>query len=389
MTAERDGDEAARALAAREAEARAALGAAIRAAGGWLDFERAMDLLLYSPGLGYYTGGARKFGAGGDFTTAPEVSPLFGQGLATGIAPVLRATGGDLLEIGAGSGALAADLLPALAAENALPARYRILELSAELRQRQRERLARLPAALATRVEFVHAPPQATWRGVLVANEVLDALPVRRFACRAGRVLDRGVSMGADGAPVWVDRPAAPAHAAEVRRLFGGEPPADDYESEWCPRTGAWLRAVTQQLTHGVALFADYGLPRHEYYHPTRDRGTLRCHYRHRAHEDPWLHLATQDITAWVDFTRVAESADECGLQVAGYTTQAAFLLATGIEARVAATDDVRARARLAHAARRLVMPEEMGETFKLIALARGWDAPLAAFSLRDLRSRL
>ncbi len=376
MTAERDADET-----AREAEARAALGAAIDGAGGWLDFERAMDLLLYSPGLGYYTGGARKFGAGGDFTTAPELSPLFAQGLATGVAPVLRETGGDVLEIGAGSGALAADLLAALAAEGALPARYRILELSAELRERQRERLARLPATLASRVEFVHAPPDSSWRGVLVANEVLDALPVRRFVCRDGRVFDRGVTMGADGAPSWADRPMSPAHADEVRRLLGGEDLPDDYESEWCPRMAAWLRAVTEQLTQGVALFADYGLPRHEYYHPTRERGTLRCHYRHRAHDDPWVHLATQDITAWVDFTRVAESADECGLDVLGYTTQAAFLLATGIEARVAAVDDVRSRAQLAHAARRLMMPDEMGETFKLIALGRGWDAPLAAFS--------
>jgi len=384
MTNDGDADEA-----VREAEARDALASAIAAAGGWLDFEQAMDLLLYAPGLGYYTGGARKFGAGGDFTTAPELSPLFAQGLATGIAPVLRDTGGDVLEIGAGSGALAARLLAALEVEGALPRRYRILELSADLRERQRERLALLPPTLRSRVEFVLVPPEDAWRGVLVANEVLDALPVRCFALRDDRVFERGASLAADGAVRWAERPAAAAHAAEVRRLFGDGALPDDYESEWCPRLGAWLRAVTQSLTAGIALFADYGLPRHEYYHPTRDRGTLRCHYRHRAHDDPWMHPATQDITAWVDFTRVAEAADDGGLDVLGYTTQAAFLLATGIEARVAAADASRTRAQLAHEARRLMMPEEMGETFKLMALGRGWDAPLAAFSLRDLRSRL
>jgi len=374
---------------AREAEAREALANAIVAAGGWLDFEHAMDLLLYAPGLGYYTGGAHKFGTGGDFTTAPELSPLFAQSVATGIAPVLRDTHGDVLEVGAGSGALAAGLLAALEAEGTLPRRYRILELSAELRERQRERLGALPSALRSRVDFVLAPPEDAWRGVLLANEVLDALPVRCFAVRGGRVLERGASLAADGSVQWSERPATAAHEAEVRRLFGESPLPEDYESEWCPRAGAWLRAVTQTLARGIALFADYGLPRHEYYHPTRDRGTLRCHYRHRAHDDPWMHPATQDITAWVDFTRVAEAADDIGLDVLGYTTQAAFLLATGIEARVAAADATRARAQLAHEARRLMMPEEMGETFKLMALGRGWDAPLDAFSLRDLRSRL
>ena len=375
--------------AAREVEARAALSRAIDAAGGWLDFEQAMELLLYAPGLGYYTGGAQKFGAGGDFVTAPELSPLFAQGIASGIAPVLRETRGDVLEIGAGSGALAVALLEALEAEGAPPARYRILELSAELRERQHERFASLPVALRSRIEFVLAPPAHEWTGVLVANEVLDALPVRCFACRDDRVLERGAALAPDGRAHWAERPAAPAHAAEVRRLLGDGPLPEGYESEWCPRTGAWVRAVTQALVRGVALFADYGLPRHEYYHPTRDRGTLRCHYRHRAHDDPWMHPATQDITAWVDFTRVAEAADDAGLDVLGYTTQAAFLLATGIESRIAAAEGTRARAQLAHGARRLLMPDEMGETFKLMALGRGWDAPLPAFALQDLRSRL
>ncbi|MET0291157.1 MAG: SAM-dependent methyltransferase [Steroidobacteraceae bacterium] len=372
----------------REALAREALAESIRAAGGWLDFERAMDLLLYAPGWGYYTGGARKFGQGGDFVTAPEISPLFGQCIAAAIAPVLAATEGDVLEIGAGSGVLAVDLLTELAVLGALPRRYRILELSTELRERQRERFESLPAELKSRIEFLHEPPREAWRGALVANEVLDALPVQRFVTRDGQVFTRGASLAADGSPEWAERLASAAHADEVRRLFGEAALPEDYHSEWCPRLGAWLRAVTDKLERGIALFADYGLPRHEYYHPTRERGTLRCHHRHRAHDDPWVHLATQDITAWVDFTRVAEAADEAGLDVLGFTSQAAFLLATGIEARVASVTDVRARARLAHEARRLLMPDEMGEVFKLIALGRGVDEP-PGFHLRDLRNRL
>lgn len=369
---------------------RAALLAAIRAAGGWLDFERAMDLLLYAPALGYYTGGARKFGAGGDFTTAPELSPLFGLGLAAQMAPVLQAVEGDVLEIGAGSGALAATLLPELQRLDALPARYRILELSAELRARQRERLAELPSTLASRVEFLTAPPDAPWRGVLVANEVLDALPVQRFVWREKAICSLGVGSDGEGALCWREAAAPPGLAAEVARMFSDLPqPADGYVSEVCPRLGAWLRAVSEQLTHGVALFADYGLPRREYYHPTRSTGTLRCHYRHRAHDDPWLHPGTQDITAWVDFTRLAEAADDAGFDVLGYTSQAAFLLATGIEARVAAATGDVARARLASQARQLLMPDEMGEVFKLMAFGRGVDLPLAGFALRDLRNRL
>jgi SAM-dependent MidA family methyltransferase len=383
-------DETSRVTLAREAEVRAVLCAAIHAAGGWLDFERAMDLLLYAPGLGYYTGGARKFGAGGDFTTAPELSPLFGLGLATQVAPLLQALDGDVLEIGAGSGALAATLLPELQRLDALPTRYRILELSAELRERQRERLAALPPTLAKRVEFLIAPPAAPWRGVLIANEVLDALPVQRFVWREEAIRSLGVGNDAEGAPGWREAPAPAALAAEVARVFSDLlQPADGYVSELCPRVGAWLRAVTEHMTHGVALFADYGLPRREYYHPTRSTGTLRCHYRHRAHDDPWLHPGTQDITAWVDFTRVAEAADDAGLEVLGYTSQAAFLLATGIEARVAAAEGDLARARLASQARQLLMPDEMGEVFKLMALGRGVDLPLAGFALRDLRNRL
>jgi SAM-dependent MidA family methyltransferase len=384
MTAEGNDDEI-----RREALARESLAEAIDHAGGWLDFERAMDLLLYAPGWGYYTGGARKFGRHGDFVTAPEISPLFGQCLATAIAPQLRSADADVLEIGAGSGVLAVDVLGELAALGALPRRYRILELSAELRERQRERLASLPESLRTRIEFLETPPQAPWQGALIANEVLDALPVQRFACRDGSVFAAGVALAADGALAWAERPAGPERAAEVRALFGEDALPDDYHSEWCPRLGAWLRAVTEQMERGIAVFADYGLPRHEYYHPSRDRGTLRCHYRHRAHDDPWMHPATQDITAWVDFTRVAEAADGLGLDVLGYTTQAAFLLGTGIESRVAAAVDQQARARRAHEARQLLMPGEMGEVFKFIALGRGVDEPLAGFHLQDLRNRL
>ncbi len=376
--------------ATRELEARAALEAAIRAAGGWLEFERAMDLLLYSPALGYYTGGARKFGDGGDFITAPEISALFGQCIATQIAAVIAATEGDVLEIGAGSGTLALVLLEELARLGATPRRYRILELSLELRERQRDRLARLPPSLADRVEFLLEPPREAWRGAVIANEVLDALPVQRFRASGDGVALLGAALDGQGRLGWAERGPSASQAAEIARLRPSpEPWPDGYVSEWCPRLAPWLQAVTAPMTQGIALFADYGLPRREYYHPTRDRGTLRCHWRHRAHDDPWVHLGTQDITAWVDFTRVAEAADDAGLDVLGYTSQAAFLLGTGIEARIASSPNDVARARLVSEARQLLMPDGMGESFKVMALGRGIDEPLAGFRVRDLRERL
>jgi SAM-dependent MidA family methyltransferase len=370
-----------------------ALRARIDAAGGWLAFDAYMDLVLYAPGLGYYSAGASKLGAGGDFTTAPEISPLFGRCLARHCAEVLAALpdGGDVLELGGGTGRLAYDVLATMASIGTLPVRYRILEVSADLRERQRALLGSLPADLAARVEWIDTPPAEGWRGALLANEVLDALPVECFAWRGGAVFERGVALDEQGAPTWAERPARPRLAAEVHRIradAGVEWP-DGYLSELCLRAGPWIGEVTRTLQQGVALFIDYGLARREYYDPRRSTGTLRCHYRHRAHEDPFAYPGLEDISAWVDFTRVAEGADAAGLDVLGYTTQAALLLGLGIEGEVAGAPDDVMRFRRASEARQLLMPQEMGETFKAIALGRNWDAPLSGLAHQDLTARL
>lgn len=368
------------------------IGERVRAAGGWLPFDAYMQVALYEPGLGYYSAGAHKLGAGGDFTTAPEMSPLFGRCLAHHCAQVLGALGGgDVLELGAGSGRLAFDVLTTLAALDAVPARYLILEVSADLRERQQALLATLPPALAARVQWLDAAPAEGWQGVLLANEVLDALPVTCFAWRAGALRERGVALDGHGHPAWSERPASAALCAEVERLRADAGAAwpEGYTSELCLRVGPWVAEVTRAMTRGVALFIDYGLPRRDYYHPQRSAGTLRSHYRQHAHDDPFAHPGLEDLTAWVDFTRVAEAADAAGLDVLGFATQAALLLALGIEGEVAAAQDERTRVARAGEARRLLMPDEMGEHFKAIALGRGWDQPLAAFRYQDLRSRL
>ena len=226
---------------------------------------------------------------------------------------------------------------------------------------------------------------------MLLANEVLDALPCEAFALRAEGFFERGVGLEADGGFAWRERAAPPALAAELARLLDGlrDPPQPDYGSELCTRVGPWIAEVTAALQQGVALFIDYGLPRAHYYLPERSMGTLRCHHRQRAYDDPFLHPGLQDVTAWVDFTRVAEAADACGLEVLGFTTQAAFLLSTGIEARVLETPAGLERIRLAAEARQLLGADAMGEAFKVMALGRGELPPLAGFDALDLLSRL
>jgi len=366
------------------------LQAAIRAAGGWLPFDEYMALALYAPGLGYYSAGAHKLGAGGDFTTAPEISPLFGRCLARHCAQVLESLGGGyVLEVGAGSGRLAFDVLCAMNETACLPARYRILEVSADLRERQRALLATLPASAASRVEWLEGPPTEQWQGALIANEVLDALPVESFVWQDGVPLERGVVRDDSGALAWKTRPAPAPLRAEILRLHEGLQWHDDYTSELCMRAAPWIAEMTGSLSSGVALFIDYGLPRREYYHADRSAGTLRCHYRQRAHDDPFAHPGMQDITAWVDFTRVAEAADAAQLQVLGFATQMAMLLGLGIEAEIIAAPDQATQIRRASEARQLLMPNEMGERFKVIALGRDFNAPLAAFAHQDLRRTL
>jgi SAM-dependent MidA family methyltransferase len=375
---------------AHEARVIAVIRAALAQAGGWLSFARYMDLALYAPGLGYYVAGAHKLGTGGDFVTAPELSPVFAHCLAGEVGAVLAALGGgDIVEIGAGSGALAADLLTALAEDGRLPDRYRILETSPDLRARQQARIGALPMALAGRVEWLDRIPTTPFRGALLSNEVLDALPVERFRIRGAGVEALGVAW--NGARFhWAPAPADAALCTAVAALGMDLP--DGYVGELCPGLGAWLDSVTAPLAAGVALLVDYGYARAEYYAPWRDGGTLGCFHRHRRHDDPFIHVGLQDLTAWVDYTAVAEAALAAGLEVAGFTTQAHFLLANGFEARLAAhrasLDEAGAVA-AGQAARRLLMPAEMGERFKCIALSRDYAAPLRGFALRDFTATL
>jgi SAM-dependent MidA family methyltransferase len=370
---------------ARVAEA---VRAGIEAQGGWLPFDDYLRLVLHAPGIGYYSAGSVKFGPSGDFVTAPEVSGLFARCLANQCAPLLRAVGGEILELGAGTGRMAAGLLTRLAELGEVPKRYCILEPSADLRARQAALLQTLPAELGSRVEWLDALPETPMAGVMLANEVLDALPFRRFVIENALRLERGVGLSAAGELMDADRPAGGELRAELARLApAGWPP--HYVSELCPMVEPWIDSITQSLARGVLLLIDYGLPRHEYYHPQRDRGTLRCHFRHRAHDDPLIYPGLQDITAWVDFTRVAEAGVDARLEVAGYCTQAAFLLANGIEAEVAAARDELERARLSSQAQSLLLPGEMGERFKVMALTRDFDEPLGGFALQDLRRTL
>jgi SAM-dependent MidA family methyltransferase len=372
---------------------RARIADAIRAAGGWLSFERYMDLALYAPALGYYSGGAQKFGAGGDFTTAPEVSRLFGGCVARQCAEVLERLGtGSILEIGAGSGRLAADLLPRLAALGRLPERYLILDVSPDLRARQALRLSALPAPLRERVVWLDAPPTAGFDGVVLANEVLDALPVQRFRRTPDSTFEIGVALR-EGAFVWTAVPADAALTASCTRLelAAAAPWQLPYESEYCPRLAAWAGSVTAPLRRGVVLWFDYGLPRSQYYLPERSEGTLICHFKHRVELDALRRPGLQDITAWVDFTALAEAGRASGFELAGFTTQTYFLTGAGLEQEIrdlAAEDPARAP-RLGNEARRLVLPGEMGERFKAMAWQRGIDAGLCGFSLRDLRDSL
>jgi SAM-dependent MidA family methyltransferase len=363
--------------------------------GGVIGFDAFMRLALYAPGLGYYSAGATKFGGAGDFVTAPEVSSLFSRCLARQVADILEVTGGDVLELGAGLGTMAADVLTELAALERLPERYLIMEVSADLAARQRARIGALPATLASRVEWLERWPAQTMRGVVLANEVLDAMPVARFRLRgtpgAQVVRALGVSdVGRGFAWAETDPPPELEHAVSGMLAALPAPLPDGYESEICLAFQPWVASLAAQLEHGVALLIDYGLPRAHLYHPERVTGTLRCHFRHRAHDDPFVNVGLQDITAWVDFSRVAEAADSAGLETLGFATQAAFLIGAGIESLLTtemglAADDIQHRARLAGEARRLMLPGEMGEIFKVIALGRGFHEPLAGFSTQQL----
>ena len=352
----------------------------IRAAGGWISFARYMELALYAPGLGYYSAGSHKLGAAGDFITAPELSPLFGRTLARPLAELLAQDIPDLIELGAGSGALAAVLLAELAALNHLPQRYLILEVSADLRQRQQAHLAATVPQLAGRVSWLEQLPDHL-NAIVIGNEVLDALPVHRVRVQQGGIEEIGV-IANDDHFAWECRPAP----ATLQQAVSPHDLPDDYETEINLAAPALITSLAQRLSRGALLFIDYGFPAHEFFHPQRNRGTLMCHYRHQAHTDPFLWPGLQDITAHVDFSAVARAGT--ALDLLGYTGQAQFLINCGITellAVVPAADAAR-YAPLAAQAQQLLSPAEMGELFKVIALGRGITTPLSGF-LRGDRS--
>jgi SAM-dependent MidA family methyltransferase len=352
---------------------------------GWIPFSRFMELVLYAPGLGYYTAGARKFGQEGDFVTAPEISPLFGRTLARQAAEIMAHSAPEILELGAGSGKLAADLLLELERMGSLPEHYSILEVSADLRERQQTLLRERAPHLLARVSWLDALPERI-SGAVIGNEVLDALPVHLVRWGDGDIVERGVSYEGDGF-AWRDQPVQNPellHAAQRIDV------PDGYQSEISLSACGLVRSLCERLHKGVLLFIDYGFGAGEYYHPQRSQGTLMCHYRHHAHDDPFFLVGLQDITAHVDFSAIAESAAESGAHLLGYTSQAHFLINNDIIRfmQESAPENPRDYLPLAAQLQKLTSPAEMGELFKVIALGKGVEMPLSGFSRGDL-SRL
>ncbi|MCR4302215.1 MAG: SAM-dependent methyltransferase [Sulfuricaulis sp.] len=358
----------------------------ITASGEAISFTRFMELALYAPGLGYYAAGKHKFGEKGDFITAPELGPVFARCLARPCHSLLNQLGGgDILEVGAGSGALAADLLLELQSLGRLPERYLILELSADLRARQTETIRLKAPHLFGRVHWLAGLPEK-FRGMVMANELLDAMPVTRF-----KVTEAGVNEFYVGWEnnhfVWREKPAGSSLRARVEPLGL----AAGYISEINLRAEAWVRSIADILKQGSMLLIDYGFPAAEFYHPQRTQGTLMCHFKHHAHDEPLRLVGLQDITTHVDFSAIAEAGIDAGLDLLGYASQAAFLLGCGLEQIMAASDprDVHSHMALTQQIKKLTLPHEMGELYKVIAFGRGVQQPLPGFTLQDRRERL
>jgi SAM-dependent MidA family methyltransferase len=352
------------------------IGAELGAARNWIPFARYMELVLHEPGLGYYASGARKLGAGGDFVTAPELSPLFGRALARQIAQLLQ-PGDAILEFGAGSGALAETLLSEFQDIN-----YKILEPSAELADRQRK-------SIGSKAEWIDHLPRH-FRGVMLANEVVDAMPVHALAWTRAGVLERGVCAN-EGQLAWCDRAADGSVLSESKKIKLELPPSGRYESELALFARAWMRSLGRFLERGAILVIDYGFPAREYFHPQRSMGTLACHYRHRVHGDPFYLPGLQDVTAHVDFSALARAAADGALELLGFANQAQFLVNCGITDLLAAEDPADPKRYLpaASAVHKLLSPSEMGELFKVLAVGRGVSKPLLGFASGDRRGSL
>ncbi len=365
---------------------------------GWINFSDFMNIALYEPGLGYYSGGLQKFGRKGDFITSPEVSPMFGQCIANQVSEVLLnfRNSNDkevyIIEFGAGSGVLAVDVLLQLENIVSLPDQYLILELSAELQQRQKETIKNKAPHLFEIVRWLDCLPDDVTNAVVVANEVLDAMPVECFKVVANTI--ETLTIGFDNDEL-VSR-YVPAGDAVIEKISTTEQRSEikfsnDYASEFNPAISGWLAGIESGIKNSVIFLIDYGYNEKEYYHPDRVNGTLMCYYQHRAHENFLWWPGLQDITAFVNFTDVAYSAVDLGMNVSGYTTQAAFLLANGLSEIHASqvTDDVKQQVRLSQQIKTLTLPSEMGDRFKVMALTKNYDEPLRGFSMLDLRSRL
>jgi SAM-dependent MidA family methyltransferase len=356
---------------------------AIFAAGGKISFSDYMNLVLYAPGLGYYSAGAKKFGADGDFVTAPEISALFGQCVARAIASTITQTKGAVLELGSGSGKLAWDILLALDKLNCLPEKYYLLEISADLVERQRQRLQALPVHLADRLEWLNTLPE-NFSGAIIANEVLDVLPVHIVRFEGIETSLRGVENTHDGF-AWCDLDATADEdivnsAIAIKQRYLAEPQSSNYETEVCVQAQSWVSALASSLSQGAILLIDYGFRAAEYYHPSRSTGTLMCHYRHFAHTDPFYLPGLQDITAHVDFSAVAHAGMAAGLTLCGYTTQAQFLIQAGLLEIAPQNDDNLSMLKNSTEIQRLVSPAEMGEFFKVIGFSKNCDEALDVF---------
>jgi len=375
--------------AAHSRELIAAISHEIGARGGWIPFARFMEMLLYQPGLGYYAAGARKFGAAGDFVTAPEMSPFFGRALACQVAQVMDAAAPVVLEVGAGSGRLAADLLRELERIDKLPQRYDILDLSADLRERQQATLVAAVPHLLPRVNWLDRLPEE-FAGVVVANELLDAMPAHVVAWREAGIYERGVELDEVGGFTWNERPACGPLLAAAEEIGAQCSLPPGYESEISLAARAWAGEWGHRLRCGALLLIDYGFPRREFYHQQRGRGTLMCHYRHHSHPDPFYLPGLQDVTVHVDFTAIIAAADAAGLDLLGYTSQGQFLLNCGILDLLGKEQPgTPGHVRASGAINKLLLPHEMGELFKVIAIGRGIDRPLLGFASGDQSRRL
>jgi SAM-dependent MidA family methyltransferase len=370
--------------------------------GGSISFEQYMQMALYEPGLGYYSAGSCKFGEQGDFVTAPEISPLFSRCIARQCQQVLseisstEVWSSSILELGSGTGKMAIDIMLELARNDALPETYYLLEPSADLRQRQQLNIRNAIPQLEERFVWLDRLPEERIKGVILANEVIDAMPVKRIVIDTD-IQEYAVSCdsGADDQTQfqWLKTGIDHNLKSEMQAMFDmlGESLAIPYITEINCNIKPWINSLNDVLDQGLILISDYGYPRQEYFHPQRHAGTLICHYRHQVHDDPFLYPGLQDITASVEFTTVAEAAVDAGLHVSGFTTQAHFLIGCGLDQIVSEmeTDDVAERSKMTQQVSKLTMPGEMGEKFKFIGLSKKLDVELCGFGFIDQRSRL